>query len=101
LPEDLYRKVKLIHHDLNFFSLGQIVRFFIGVFFKLVDEYGEDILNELERMYKECEKEARENRLTLREYMRQLMIVVQYLIPGKGIITVYDHRFMPFWRLRL
>ncbi|MBN2533280.1 MAG: hypothetical protein JXB88_10330, partial [Spirochaetales bacterium] len=58
LPEDLYRKLKLIHHDLNFFSMGQIVRFFIRVFFKLVDEYKEDILKELERMYKEWEKEA-------------------------------------------
>ncbi|MBN2536072.1 MAG: hypothetical protein JXB88_24540, partial [Spirochaetales bacterium] len=26
LPENLYRKLKLIHHDLNFFSMGQIVR---------------------------------------------------------------------------
>ncbi|MBN2535942.1 MAG: hypothetical protein JXB88_23890, partial [Spirochaetales bacterium] len=58
LPENLYRKLKLIHHDLNFFSMGQIVRVFIVVFFKLVDEYKEDILKELERMYKEWEKEA-------------------------------------------
>ncbi|MBN2533950.1 MAG: hypothetical protein JXB88_13755 [Spirochaetales bacterium] len=101
LPEDLYRKLKLIHHDLNFFSMAQIVRFFIEVFFKLVDEYGEDILKELERMYKEWEKETKNSRLTLRQYVRQLMIVVQHLIPGKRIITVYDHRFMPFWRLRL
>ncbi|MBN2535732.1 MAG: hypothetical protein JXB88_22830, partial [Spirochaetales bacterium] len=61
----------------------------------------EDILKELERMYKEWEKEARDSRLTLRQYMRQLMIVVQHLRPRKRIITVYDHRFMPFWRLRL
>ncbi|MBN2531393.1 MAG: hypothetical protein JXB88_00805 [Spirochaetales bacterium] len=101
LPENLYRKLKLIHHDLNFFSMGQIVRFFIGVFFRLVDEYKEDVLKELERMYKEWEKEARDSRLTLREYMRQLRIVVQHLRPGKRIINVYDHHFMPFWRLRL
>ncbi|MBN2535912.1 MAG: hypothetical protein JXB88_23740 [Spirochaetales bacterium] len=101
LPENLYRKIKLIHHDLNFFSLAQIVRFFIVVFFELVDEYKEDVLKELERMFKEWKKETKDNRLTLREYMRQLMIVVQHLRKGKRIITVYDHRFMPFWRLRL
>ncbi|MBN2531420.1 MAG: hypothetical protein JXB88_00940 [Spirochaetales bacterium] len=101
LPENLYRKLKLIHHDLNFFSMAQIVRFFIVVFFKLVDEYEEDISKELERMYKEWEKEGRDSRLTLRQYIRQLMIIIQHLIPGKRIITVYDHRFMPFWRLRL
>ncbi|MBN2532389.1 MAG: hypothetical protein JXB88_05830 [Spirochaetales bacterium] len=101
LPENLYRKLKLIHHDLNFFSMGQIVRFFIRVFFKLVDEYKEDVLKELERMYKEWEKEVKDGRLTLRQYMRQLRIVVQHLRPRKRIITVYDHRFMPFWRLRL
>ncbi|MBN2536102.1 MAG: hypothetical protein JXB88_24690 [Spirochaetales bacterium] len=101
LPEDLYRKLKLIHQDLNFFSMGQIVRFFIKVFFKLVDEYKEDVLKELERMYKEWEKEARGSRLTLRQYIRQLRIVVQHLRPRKRIITIYDHRFMPFWRLRL
>ncbi|MBN2535630.1 MAG: hypothetical protein JXB88_22320, partial [Spirochaetales bacterium] len=101
LPKNLYRKLKLIHHDLNFFSMGQIVRFFIVAFFKLVDEYKEDVLKELERMYKEWKKEARDSRLMLRQYMRQLRIVVQHLRPGKRIITVYDHHFMPFWRLRL
>ncbi|MBN2534852.1 MAG: hypothetical protein JXB88_18370, partial [Spirochaetales bacterium] len=101
LPENLYRKLKLIHHDLNFFSMGQIVRFFIVVFFNLVDEYKEDVLEELERMYKEWEKEVKNSRLTLREYIRQLMIVVQHLCPRKRIITVYNHHFMPFWRLRL
>ncbi|MBN2535436.1 MAG: hypothetical protein JXB88_21335, partial [Spirochaetales bacterium] len=101
LPEDLYRELKLIHQDLNFFSMAQIVRFFIEMFFELVNVYKEDVLKELESTYKRWRKEARENRLTLRQYIRQLMIIIQHLLPGKRIINIYNHHFMPFWRFRL
>ncbi|MBN2532513.1 MAG: hypothetical protein JXB88_06450 [Spirochaetales bacterium] len=101
LPEDLYRKLKLIHQDLNFFSLAQIVRFFLELFLLLVKLYKDGILQELERMYKQWRKEERDTRLTLSQYMRQLRIIVQHLPAGKRIINVYDGHFTPFWRFRL
>ncbi|MBN2532394.1 MAG: hypothetical protein JXB88_05855 [Spirochaetales bacterium] len=101
LPEDLYRKLKLIHQDLNFFSMAQIVRFFIELFFLLVNKYKGDVLQELKRIFEEWKEKARATRLTLRQYIRQLKIIIQYLPVGKRIINVYDHHFTPFWRFRL
>ncbi|MBN2532825.1 MAG: hypothetical protein JXB88_08040 [Spirochaetales bacterium] len=101
LPEDLYRKLKLIHQDLNFFSMAQIVRFFLEVFLLLVEKHKDAILRALESMYKQWRKEARVNRLTLSQYIRQLKIIVQHLPAGKRIINIYDGHFAPFWRFRL
>jgi hypothetical protein len=101
LPANLYRELKLIHQDLNFFSIAQILRDFLEVFLGLVEEYGDNILQELESMYKQWEKEIGKTRLTLRQYLRQLWKIVQH-IPGKNrLLNVYDDHFSPFWILRL
>ena len=101
LPVDLYRELKLIHQDLNFFSIAQILRVFLEVFLGLVDEYGDNVLQELERMYKQWEKETNKTRLTLCQYLRQLWKIVQH-IPGKNrMLNVYDNHFSPFWILQL
>jgi hypothetical protein len=101
LPVDLYRKLKLIHQDLNFFSIAQIVRGFLVVFLVLVRKHGDNIFKKLEQMYKKWEKMADESRLTLRQYIRQLWIVIQHLPEKQRLITVYDEHFSPFWILRL
>ncbi|MBN2533654.1 MAG: hypothetical protein JXB88_12215 [Spirochaetales bacterium] len=101
LPEDLYRELKLIHQDLNFFSMGQIVRFFLELFLLLVKLYKDGILQELKSTYKQWRKDARDNQLTLRQYIRQLRIIIQHLPAGKRMINIYDYHFTPFWRFRL
>ena len=101
LPTDLYRELKLIHQDLNFFSIAQICREFLEIFIGLVEVYGDNVLQELESMYKQWEEEADENSLTLREYIRQLMIIVQHLPKKNRLLNVYDGHFSPFWILRL
>ena len=101
LPVDLYRELKLIHQDLNFFSIAQIVRGFLEVFLVLVEKHGDNIFQELEQMYKQWGKMANATRLTLREYVRQLWIVIQHLPEGKRLINIYNEHFSPFWILRL
>ena len=101
LPADLYRELKLIHQDLNFFSIAQILRGFLEVFLALVEKFGDNILQELKSMYNQWEKEASKTRLTLRQYLRQLQIIVQH-IPGENrLLTIYDNHFSPFWIFRL
>ncbi|MBN2443927.1 MAG: hypothetical protein JXJ04_21370, partial [Spirochaetales bacterium] len=36
LPFALYKRLKLIHQDLNFYSIAQLLRFFLGLFLDLV-----------------------------------------------------------------
>ena len=101
LPVDLYRELKLIHQDLNFFSIAQILRGFLEVFLALVEKFGDNILQELKSMYKQWEKEAGKTSLTLRQYLRQLRIIVQH-IPGENrLLNLYDDHFSPFWIFKL
>ncbi|MBN2533614.1 MAG: hypothetical protein JXB88_12015 [Spirochaetales bacterium] len=101
LPRKLYRELKLIHQDLNSFSIAQIVRGLLDVFLGLLDEYGENVLQELENMFERWKKDTKAERLTMRQHLRQLWIIVQHL-PGKNrLLTLYDRHFSPFWRFRL
>jgi hypothetical protein len=101
LAEDLYRELKLLHQDLNVFSIAQIVREFLEIFLGLFEKYRNHVFKELEKMYRQWEKEAGKTRLTLRQYLRQLWKILQH-IPGESrLVTVYDSHFSPFWILRL
>jgi hypothetical protein len=99
LDEDVYRELKLVHHDLNFYSIAQIVRMFLGLFLKLVDKYGENIFQVLKKLHRRWKKKIRKNRLTLRKKLRHLFKIIQS-IPGKhGLLTIYDNHFIPFWMM--
>ena len=101
LDEDVYRELKSIHQDLNFYSIGQIVRGFCEFFLDLADEHGKGLFEELERNFKEWERIARNFRLTLREELQHLLRIIPLLRGGKGHLTLYDSHFTPFYILRL
>jgi hypothetical protein len=101
LPEKVYRELKLLHVDLNSFSIAQLVRGFLGLFLVLYDRFGDNVIQELENIYKEWRKDACDNRLTLREYLRHILRILRHL-PGKNrLFTIYDSNFAPFWIFRL
>jgi ferredoxin-thioredoxin reductase catalytic subunit len=101
MDEDVYRELKLIHQDLNFYSISQIIRGFLEFFLDLVEEYGADVFKELKKVYKRWEELARECRLTLREEVRQLFNILPIIEGGNGNLTIYDHTFTPLYFLRL
>jgi hypothetical protein len=97
LDEDVYRELKSIHQDLNFYSIGQIIRDFLDFFLVLVEEYGDDVFSYLESTYKEWEETADLFRLTFREEMRQLRYILHRIEGGRGHLAVYDDTFTPFY----
>ncbi|MBN2441248.1 MAG: hypothetical protein JXJ04_07870 [Spirochaetales bacterium] len=100
-PGDVYRKLKLLHQDLNFYSIAQLVRELVEFFLGLVDVYGRDVFRVLERNFAEWRSEEKDTRLTSRKAMRQLYKIIRFL-PGKErLIIVYDNHFSPFWILRI
>lgn len=101
LPGNVYRWLKLMHQDLNVFSIAQLVRDFLEVFLEFVDVYGDDVVEELERLFKGWNKEGEKTRLTTREFVRQLLRIIRHLPGQDRLINVYDGQFSPFWILRL
>ena len=101
LPGTMYRRLKLMHQDLNFYSIAQIVRGFLEVFLGLVEEYGDDVYKELEGVFKKWEEEKRKIRLTPREFLRQLAKILRHLPGQNKLINVYNAHFSPFWIFRL
>ena len=64
-PMDFYRKLKHIHHDLNFFSIAQIVRKIIIYYLNSVDKYGiNDLRMKLKRIAEKwvCQKKLWKNK---------------------------------------
>jgi hypothetical protein len=101
LPEELYRELKLLHQDLNFFSIAQMVREFLEWFLGFVAECKGDALTELKKIFSQWAEEEKNSRLTLRGYLRQLFRIIRHL-PGKNrLVNIYNKDFSPFWIMRM
>ena len=54
---EYYRKIKQIHHDLNFFSMAQVIRRVVLYFLMLVSQYGHNRLHiEIEKRLQKIKK---------------------------------------------
>jgi hypothetical protein len=116
LPEELYRELKLLHQDLNFFSIAQMVREFLEWFLGFVDGHlhkndnrgstnveqcAGDALAELKSIFSQWQEDEKNSRLTLCGYMRQLFRIIRHL-PGRNrLINIYNKDFSPFWIMRV
>jgi hypothetical protein len=101
IPNGLYRELKLLHQGLNFYSIAQFLRGLLEWFIEFVEGCAGDALKELEEIFASWAAEKKESRLTLREYMRQLLKIIRHL-PGKNrLITIYNQEYSPFWVLRV
>ena len=101
MPEEVYRQVKLLHADLNYYSIAQMVRDFLRFFLDLVKEYGDKIFDELQKLFKNWKKENRNCRLTPVMLIRQLWRIIRHLPGQTGLINLYYSDFSPFWIFRL
>ncbi|MBN1698266.1 MAG: hypothetical protein JW881_12195, partial [Spirochaetales bacterium] len=98
---DEYRKIKLLHADLNCYSIAQLVRWLLEVFLAMVERYGKRVLEEFEKRFKQWSSEERKLQQSPRRKIRQLYRIIQHL-PGRNrMISVYTNQFSPFWILRL
>ena len=100
-PEDEYRRLKLMHQDLNCFSIAQLVRSFLEFFIDLVKDYGDNVFKELEKWFNQWSKENDKNRLTPCKLVRQLWRLIRHLPGQNRLINVYSKQYSPFWVFRL
>jgi hypothetical protein len=94
LPEDLYRKLKEMHQDMNFFSIGQIMREIIDYFLK--ESYKTGFDNFIARIQLlilswgwKKKKFATDKKIFMRESFLHHKI-------NPYIIVTYDCKFHPF-----
>ncbi|MBN2440779.1 MAG: hypothetical protein JXJ04_05520 [Spirochaetales bacterium] len=103
IPDKLYRELKLLHQDLNFYSIAQLMRGFFSFFLVLVDAFKDvdEVIKELEKIFTRWKSEDEQTRLTSRKFMRQLWKIIRFL-PGKNrLVTIYDENYSPFWVQRI
>ena len=96
-PVKVYRQLKLIHQDLNVYSIAQLVRGFLRLFLDLVREFGNNVVQELKRLFKQWKEEYRNTRLTSRQIARQLLKIIQHFSGNNRLINIYDRQFSPSW----
>jgi hypothetical protein len=101
LPASLYRRLKLMHQDLNCYSIAQLVRGFLEFFLDLVKVHGDDVLQALQRVFKKWKEEDKRNRLTARKFVRQLRVILRHLSGQNRLINIYNGHYSPFWIFRL
>ena len=101
LPGIIYSQLKLMHQDLNFYSIAQLIREFLEFFLGMFEVYGDDVFQKLGRVFKKWSEEEAKNRLTPRKFIRQLNRILRHL-PGKNrLINIYNGHYSPFWVFRL
>ncbi|MBN2444255.1 MAG: hypothetical protein JXJ04_23035 [Spirochaetales bacterium] len=100
-PEDVYRELKLLHQDLNVFSIAQLLREFLRFFLDFMEEHGENVSMVLKRLFEYWKEESNSTQLSPREILRQLQIFSAHLTGQKKIITIYNREFSPFKIYRL
>jgi hypothetical protein len=97
IPQSLYRELKMLHQNLNVYSIAQLLRGFIRLFFEYVEVYKDEVIQELEKLCACWSDDRKTGQLTPREFVRQLLKIIRHL-PGKSRpITIYDTNFSPFW----
>jgi hypothetical protein len=102
LSEKVYRQLKQVHNDLNFYSIAQIVREVMELFLSLVGKYGKKgVFTYLKEQYKRWKKEIEDSRLTIREIIPHMLLIISCLPNLRGMITIYDEDFIPFYYYRL
>ena len=101
LPENLYRELKLLHADLNVYSIAQLLRGFLRFFLFMVGEFGADVYRELKRLFKSWKDLERKERLTPGRLKRQLGLILLHLTGKNRLVNVYSDDFSPFWIFRL
>jgi hypothetical protein len=103
--EPVYRQLKCLHHDLNFYSIAQLLRFIIRRFIDLSNEHGKRLWIVLRNGDKEWRQSITANEMSGIGKVRHLLRILRHKISIEKwigvIVTVYNPTFEPFWVFRL
>ena len=93
MPEALYKRLKKIHHDINYYSMAQILRKIIEVYLKDCFEMGvEKHKVKIENVRNRWNREKRRFLAEGLRHVRQLSTKIQ---PQPVVTVTYDDLFLP------
>ena len=101
ISESDYREMKMLHHNLNFFSIAQLVRFLIEVYLELHSVYGDKLEAVLTELFREWEAMKKSQKVGYSEALRQLLKFYMAMPSNRRTLILYDCHFVPFRILRL
>ena len=94
MPCSMYRKLKLMHHDLNFYSIAQLLRWILRFFLNLNKEYGENVVNKLKKLLMQWREKSKVRRYKIKP-VRQLLHFI-YQKPNRSrFLTIYSNTYSP------
>ena len=94
LPRSLYRRLKLMHQDLDFYSIGQLIRWMLNLFLEMVNKYGGDIKRKIKYYLHRWRNQNNKYCFTAQK-LRQLLKQID-LDTGKiRLINIYSMQYAP------
>ena len=101
LPEKAYRFLKVMHQDMNFYSIGQIIRRYLVLFLRLTRVFGTKTFLVLQMIFNKWEEHDRKYQPPVREKLVQLKRIL-YQLPGRNrLLTLYKGDYTPLRVFRL
>ena len=94
LPMDLYRRLKLIHQDLNFYSMAQCLRWLIRFFLDLVNTHRHNLRRKLTTLLIYWRKQNSSNHLS-ESLLRQLKKFRSRKAGTIRFLNLYNSHFSP------
>jgi hypothetical protein len=100
LPDKFYRELKLMHQDLNYYSMAQLLRLVLRVFLGFAEVYGEDVESKLMAFYLQW-KAKRASRKYEWKPVKELLHFIYQKPRMSRFLTLYSNKFQPisFYRL--
>jgi hypothetical protein len=100
LSEQKYRELKLLHNDLNFYSIAQLLRLMLRVFIGVMDVYGDEGVWILMQAFKDW-KVKREKQKYRYVPVRQFLHFIFQKPKISRFLTLYSNKFVPISIFRL
>jgi hypothetical protein len=100
LSEKLYRNLKLLHQDLNYYSMAQLLRLVLRVFLDLVKIYGDDVESKLIVLYRQWKKKRDSRKYEWKPVKELLHFIYQKPLISR-FLTLYSSKFQPISIYRL
>ncbi|MBN2534819.1 MAG: hypothetical protein JXB88_18200 [Spirochaetales bacterium] len=100
MDDGLYRRLKLMHQDLNCYSMAQLLREFLEFFLIVVDLYGDDYQEALNYLMEKCNAENEKFRFSYKALIQLWKLIRQNSVMIR-LLNIYNDKFCPVKIYRL